>query len=97
MKTWNTRNEWISLALCHDDPRFTAEQLAPTDVQEVEEICRRCPVRVECMKTCLEERWSSVVVAGIVLPDPSNTGALRRVYRRFRAALPMELESRGEI
>lgn len=49
------------------------------------------------MEWAVAEQASSVVVAGIRLPDPSQKRRLRMVYHYFKAAIPGEKASRGDI
>lgn len=96
MKTWRTKHEWMNLCNCAHDVRFTAEKLTVQDYNEVREICRDCVVRPECMQWAIREQACSVVVAGVMLPDPAAKRTLRRTYRAFAQAIPRELEARGE-
>lgn len=97
MKSWLKQDEWMGLANCFGDDRFTAESLSREDVSEVLHICQSCITRPECMAWAIREEAASVVVAGIRLPDPEMKRTLRRIYRHFKAAIPGELKARGDL
>ncbi len=56
---------WTSAAACRDDPRFTCDAPTPTDLEELQSVCRACPVQVRCDALALEVEatwgcWSGV-------------------------------------
>lgn len=95
-KMWLKKGEWHSYAACGGSDIFTQETLTADELEEVRRTCGVCRVRPECIKTCLDEAWCSVVVAGVPLPDPADDKSLCRIYQHLRETLPAEFEARGE-
>lgn len=60
---------WTDLALCEGDERFTQDDLlSPTDLDQMERICRECEVYFDCLEyhDPPDEDWraSGVFAAG---------------------------------
>lgn len=70
-KMWTRKGEWVSYASCGGGRDiFTTETLTDDEIEEVQRTCGICRVRPECIQTALDEKWCSVIVAGIPLPGP---------------------------
>lgn len=97
MKRWRRQDEWMGYAACGGDERFTLDELSDSDLLEVQEICRSCLTRPECILWSIRTKASAVVVAGTLLPDPAEKEQLKAIYERFEQILPNEYEARGDI
>lgn len=97
MKTWRQKYEWIQYALCEGSDLHTGENLTDEQINEAASICFACLVRPECMEWAVEEKVSSVIVAGQLLPDPMFKRELRAMYANFRKQIPDEKQARGDV
>ena len=95
MKTWRKQFEWMLYAGCEGDVRFISE--SDEDDSDLEEICRGCSVRPECIKWATTSDVSSVFVAGVRLPDPAFKKQLRSDVERLRSTYDEALVARGDF
>lgn len=98
-KVWLKADEWVSMASCGQDPRFTADVLTPEDVEYVEDTCGGCPVRPECIRDAVRHQWNSVWCAGEYIPDHFTADSRRRakaVRLDLFLTIPRELSWRPD-
>lgn len=97
MKTWRRKYEWVQYALCAGSELHTGEDLTPEELVEAQRICAGCLVRPECMEWAVQEKACSVVVAGVLLPDPVFKRELRVAYNDLKKSIPGEKQVRGDV
>lgn len=99
MKTWRRRYEWVQFANCGGSELHTGENLNIGQVNAASKLCSDCRVRPECIEWAIREKVSTVVVAGVYLPDPIFKRELREAYIRLNESIPLEIKNRpgGEM
>jgi hypothetical protein len=109
MKQWHHADEWQGYASCGGDSRFLTppDKLSADDVQDVQSICHRCPVRPECLKQCVDREDSGVWSASVWIPEVKlgmrkrEANAVleraRRVRDELEGSYGDELKRRGDF
>lgn len=85
MKQWRRSDEWQTFAGCGGDPRFLTppEKLSGDDVEDLQKICWRCPVRPECIKHAVAHEETGVWCASRFLPEPFIDDSKSQAYGKL--------------